>query len=257
MILRSVTKHVTDQNWFAVFLDLLIVVFGVFIGIQVSNWNEERTAEKQNKVMIERLYDDLKNDQIALTSLMDYQAVVRKYALNAVDALNGDESVTDEQLVVSAYQASQISAPWNYRSTYDEMLSTGQVNLVKSESLKDLILGYYSVDWARQDSLTGTAPFRKLIRGILSIPIQDAIKSTCGDVRIMVANTFGSLLPPSCDLQLPDELFQTTAQLIRSQPGLLFELQYQIALYDTQVSTMSGFEQETHKLMAAIKEHQP
>jgi hypothetical protein len=37
MILRSVTKHVKEQNWFAVGLDLLIVVFGVFIGPQVAN----------------------------------------------------------------------------------------------------------------------------------------------------------------------------------------------------------------------------
>jgi hypothetical protein len=36
MILRSVTKRVKDQNWFAVGLDLLIVVFGVYIGLQVS-----------------------------------------------------------------------------------------------------------------------------------------------------------------------------------------------------------------------------
>jgi len=28
MILRSVTKHVNDQNWFAVISDLVIVVFG-------------------------------------------------------------------------------------------------------------------------------------------------------------------------------------------------------------------------------------
>lgn len=33
MILRRLTKHVKDQNWFAVALDFLIVVVGVFIGI--------------------------------------------------------------------------------------------------------------------------------------------------------------------------------------------------------------------------------
>ena len=42
MILRSLTRHVREQNWFAVFLDFLIVVVGVFIGIQVANWNAER-----------------------------------------------------------------------------------------------------------------------------------------------------------------------------------------------------------------------
>lgn len=41
MLLQRITIHVKDQNWFAVLLDLLIVVFGVFTGIQVSNWNQE------------------------------------------------------------------------------------------------------------------------------------------------------------------------------------------------------------------------
>ena len=36
MLLRRITKHITEQNWFAVFIDFLIVVVGVFIGIQVA-----------------------------------------------------------------------------------------------------------------------------------------------------------------------------------------------------------------------------
>ena len=42
MRLRRITEHVKTQNWFAVGLDFVIVVGGVFIGIQVSNWNEAR-----------------------------------------------------------------------------------------------------------------------------------------------------------------------------------------------------------------------
>ncbi|PHR93274.1 MAG: hypothetical protein COA69_04840 [Robiginitomaculum sp.] len=33
MRLRSIMKHVRDQNWFAIFLDFFIVVVGVFIGL--------------------------------------------------------------------------------------------------------------------------------------------------------------------------------------------------------------------------------
>ena len=33
MILRRITKHVKDQNWFAVGIDFIIVVVRVFIGI--------------------------------------------------------------------------------------------------------------------------------------------------------------------------------------------------------------------------------
>jgi len=42
------------QNWFAVFLDFFIVVVGVFIGIQVANWNEGREDFRQEtKAMVE------------------------------------------------------------------------------------------------------------------------------------------------------------------------------------------------------------
>lgn len=38
MILRSVMRHVRDQNWLAVGIDFVIVVVWVFIDVQVTNW---------------------------------------------------------------------------------------------------------------------------------------------------------------------------------------------------------------------------
>ncbi|MBC3764699.1 hypothetical protein [Neptunicella marina] len=40
MILRRLSHHLKQQNWFAVLLDFIIVVAGVFIGVQVSHWQE-------------------------------------------------------------------------------------------------------------------------------------------------------------------------------------------------------------------------
>ena len=42
MILRRFMKHVTDQNWFAVGLDVIVVIVGIFLGLQVQEWNENR-----------------------------------------------------------------------------------------------------------------------------------------------------------------------------------------------------------------------
>jgi len=46
MLLRRVREHVTAHNWLAVSVDLIIVVLGVFLGIQLSNWNAERLAHE-------------------------------------------------------------------------------------------------------------------------------------------------------------------------------------------------------------------
>lgn len=63
MILRSLTKHVKDQNWFAVWMDFLIVVLGVFIGIQVSNWNIERDNNATKARYVEFFLEDLGVDK--------------------------------------------------------------------------------------------------------------------------------------------------------------------------------------------------
>ena len=40
MILRKLANAVTDQNWFTVVLEILIVVIGIFIGLQVDDWHQ-------------------------------------------------------------------------------------------------------------------------------------------------------------------------------------------------------------------------
>ncbi len=40
MILRRVIAHFRKQEWTAIAIDFLIVVVGVFVGLQVNNWNE-------------------------------------------------------------------------------------------------------------------------------------------------------------------------------------------------------------------------
>ena len=61
MILRRVMEHVKHQNWTAVALDFVIVVVGVFIGIQVSNWNAERAAQDRREQVKATLLTDLKD----------------------------------------------------------------------------------------------------------------------------------------------------------------------------------------------------
>lgn len=56
MILRSIMKHVRDQNWVAVGIDFVIVVVGLFIGIQVASWNNARRDREAEALYLDRLH---------------------------------------------------------------------------------------------------------------------------------------------------------------------------------------------------------
>ena len=59
MILRRISEHVKTQNWFAVAIDFVIVVAGVFLGIQLGNWNEARKARVSERQLLESLHRDV------------------------------------------------------------------------------------------------------------------------------------------------------------------------------------------------------
>lgn len=71
MLFRRVLKHVTDQNWTAVFIDLVIVVIGVFLGIQVANWNETRELRNEEAGHLRALENDIAFSIANLETLLE------------------------------------------------------------------------------------------------------------------------------------------------------------------------------------------
>ena len=59
MLLRRVIAHFRKQEWTAIGIDFLIVVMGVFIGIQVANWNEDRAARARERLLLIDLHAEI------------------------------------------------------------------------------------------------------------------------------------------------------------------------------------------------------
>ena len=58
MLLRRIAKHLKQQDWFAVALDFVIVVVGVYVGLQAQSWFE--AAKDQDR--LDRMVAALKAD---------------------------------------------------------------------------------------------------------------------------------------------------------------------------------------------------
>lgn len=139
MILRRVTEHVKAQNWTAIVLDFVIVVAGVFIGIQVSNWNAGRQERALERNYLERLRADF---VLSIENAEEnIQAMERQYRHEGlmVDRLAecrlGDEERGD--FATGVYLVGRLEPAPLVRGTIDELRSTGRMGILRSTGLRD------------------------------------------------------------------------------------------------------------------------
>jgi hypothetical protein len=59
MLLRRFSKHFSEQNWFAVGLDVIVVITGIFLGMQVTEWNDDRKIRLKEAVYIKQFQTDI------------------------------------------------------------------------------------------------------------------------------------------------------------------------------------------------------
>ncbi len=206
MILRRVISHVRNQEWTAIVLDFLIVVAGVFIGIQVSNWNDALQQEKTEKIYIERIRVDLRSNQDDLRQRTLYFGQSRSHALATLEALDEDPGNLGIIFLIDVYQASQIIPRGFGRDTYDEISAVGANNAISDVAVRTRIASYYSSIQAQLSTITGVTPYRELIRGGMPYEAQAAIRAACDD--IVETGPGGEpiiMLPENCTPELNPE----------------------------------------------------
>ena len=136
MLLRRIIEHVKTQNWTAVALDFVIVVVGVFIGIQVANWNDARAEEKAYQSARLRLIDEIDTnlDKISVTQAELADALPR--VSRGIDALRDCQTGPEaEKLVVDAIREAQLTRGHKFtRSALTELTQDAALLGRQSES---------------------------------------------------------------------------------------------------------------------------
>ncbi len=85
MILRKLSDAIREQNWFTVMLEILIVVIGIYSGLQADDWNHTR---KENQ-RAERALEDLRGEFVAINHAANGLANYYKRLVGNLELLTG------------------------------------------------------------------------------------------------------------------------------------------------------------------------
>ena len=224
MILRRVITHFRQQEWTAIAIDFVIVVAGVFVGMQVANWNEQQADNRRARAYTERLAVDLGKDLASKRALTAYYAAVLE-SVKRTNALLADPKADPEQLVVHAYRATEINFAPQTRSTWDEIVASGDIGLLP-RVVESGVSDYFAVDIVRLAFETvSNSAYRHLVRTIIPLELQQALRDGCSDVRDDAQQIVGFM--PDCKLDFEPGMIQATAAALRADAGIRAELRYQ------------------------------
>ncbi|MEM1106756.1 MAG: hypothetical protein AAGH87_10230 [Pseudomonadota bacterium] len=175
MLFRRISAHVKEQNWTAVALDFAIVVVGVFVGIQVANFNDARREAETRAALRLELAEDLKADLAEIEGHISFSA----YRFAAAEALVGrvtgwqlpdafpaefgttvplarpgqawPEEAADALFFSQRYTTFDVE-----RRVYDTLVATGELDITDDRQLVEDLRAYYlfAQNWRNTEDTT-------------------------------------------------------------------------------------------------------
>jgi len=254
MLLRKLIKHVREQSWTAIAIDFLIVVLGVFVGMQVNNWNESRLEAQRAYGYLARINADLGSDIQAAERRVAYWNKVVRYGHAAI-AYAEEGKLSREsrwQTVLAFYQASQVAPYRSEDTTYRELLNAGDLGLIRNEKLRDALAKYYvtGVGPSNYYILQLVPEYRTNVRGHTPSRVSRYIWTHC------FSPSTGAQLETllDCESPLSDAEAQAVLDSYLALPDLLPDLRFWITTQESGVDILGGIRASAQVLAEQVKD---
>lgn len=128
--------------WYAIG-EILLVVVGILIALQVNNWNEERVEQKQIKEYVLSLVGDLRSDMEMLEPVGKQISVLIDKSNRMAKYVQGKTlgEISNIDLFLFVRSSSYRPFEWN-RAALDQLKSSGALRQIKNQRLVKMISEY-------------------------------------------------------------------------------------------------------------------
>lgn len=254
MVVRRFQEHAARADWFAVGIDILIVVIGVFLGMQASNWNEARVERQQGESYRARLIEDLRANESDLRQRRDYYLQVRSHSLAALEVFEQPAGPAGEQFLIDAFQATQIVPRTLSRFTYDELIAAGGIDHIGDAGLRTKIKNYYAGMATAETTLRSTPPYREHLRRVMPYEVQQRVRTRCREILgTAPSGEQRNILPSSCSLELAPAAVVAAVAKVRSSPGIEGDMTRHLVDLDLKLDLFSLLEGRARTLRQTME----
>jgi hypothetical protein len=142
---RTIRQKLLQDNKVSKYLiyalgEILLVVVGILLALQINNWNEKVKTRKQELVILENILRDLEKDKLGLKRIIDIRASKANSAKIMVSYYDGVaiEKPSDYYFHWTNVLYWQFHHPRNV--TFKELVNSGNVSIISNGKIKELLL---------------------------------------------------------------------------------------------------------------------
>lgn len=147
---RHIRQRMINENRISKYLlyaigEILLVVIGILIALQINTWNENRINKNKEEAIISDLHQEFQKNKTKLDSTIAYHRTILE-AINVVMRLTGEpeEFVLQHNIDSLIYLTIDHMDFSPNQSVISELISSGKLNLISSDSLRMLIFDWVS-----------------------------------------------------------------------------------------------------------------
>lgn len=142
MILSRLKNAIRDQNWFAVVLEVCIVIVGVVIGFQITAWGQDWSDRAKEQTYLQQLAGDLRETERALIEADSFHIPIDSAGIRLLHAFYQSDPPSRDSLVGLLDAATSIRPVRPVLGTVEALVSTGDLSLITNDSLRTNITAY-------------------------------------------------------------------------------------------------------------------
>ena len=155
VIFSRIALGVRKQDWFTAILELLILVIGIYIGLQVDDWVSERKDRQTETIYLELLARDVAELQQQVDAQLAFENDKVNVATRAYELLTSDDPSAHQDELGELLSALSSRRTLSLDSaTYEQMVSSGHLQLIRNPKLRDKLVRYIAL-MERDDAIIG------------------------------------------------------------------------------------------------------
>jgi len=118
--------------------EIILVVIGILIALQINNWNEQRKENIKEQAILKRLEKEFISNRNQLSDKIQFRNTLIKNCGRLLEYYDQPENVLRDSIIV---YLSTIQPP-TFDPIQNDLVSSGNIEILKNEELKQLLFNW-------------------------------------------------------------------------------------------------------------------